>query len=411
MNVLWLMFDSLRKDTFLHTRHSALDHILEKGCVFDNARSQSGFTLVSCSSMWTGKFPHHCSVNLLDPTLPSQERWAGKVKVPTTRLQDSVVFDKFAESLLVFESGTTPWQFDAYVSGSIPMNLDSTETLNVVLQRFRSMRWQDTIAFVRLFDTHLPYNRFQSPLAKRREGEEGLSSFMVGRRRCAETVTAHGEEALLDIQKAAFESALNAFVVPMLDALDSMGVLDRTLVIICSDHGDRYSVNEKHVGHARFYDREIVEVPIVFMGPDVRARTSTTPVGLVDIAPTVLDLLGKSMGPLDGRSLSREICGGSIEEEHSRRLFFHNTSVGHLAVLDDVHMLAKGMLETEWEWLRNWQTTTPDGTQEYFRAEWERAALPFMARLNSDYYSINTTWPWAGLEDWENQRREKRAER
>jgi arylsulfatase A-like enzyme len=91
----------------------------------------------------------------------------------------------------------------------------------------------------------------------------------------------------------------------LLDALQSRGLLENTLVIITGDHGE--SFGDHHVfrhGSALYIDQ--IAVPLVFLSPNAPAgRTVTTPVSLRDLPATVVDQLGLSAGsPFPGHSLA-----------------------------------------------------------------------------------------------------------
>jgi arylsulfatase A-like enzyme len=90
-----------------------------------------------------------------------------------------------------------------------------------------------------------------------------------------------------------------------LEGLAALGLRQRTLVIVTSDHGEEFQEHggEQHLFHV--YD-EVARVPLVMRLPGMfpaGARVGT-PVSIVDVAPTVLDVVG--LAPLagaDGRSL------------------------------------------------------------------------------------------------------------
>jgi arylsulfatase A-like enzyme len=93
----------------------------------------------------------------------------------------------------------------------------------------------------------------------------------------------------------------------LLGELERRGILDETVVIVTSDHGE-------HLGdHGLFFHgcslyRQVVEVPLVIAGPGgiPAGRSVAEPVSLRDIPATVLDLLGLDRGTsFPGRSLAR----------------------------------------------------------------------------------------------------------
>jgi arylsulfatase A-like enzyme len=92
----------------------------------------------------------------------------------------------------------------------------------------------------------------------------------------------------------------------LLEALRGHGVLDKTLVVFASDHGDEH-MEHGSVGHGHTLYDELTRVPLVMTSPGVLpagARVETD-VESVDVMPTALDLAGvKPMSAQQGASLS-----------------------------------------------------------------------------------------------------------
>ena len=90
----------------------------------------------------------------------------------------------------------------------------------------------------------------------------------------------------------------------LLRELDELGLRDRTVVVIASDHGEEFLEHGRE-GHAKSLYREVIEVPWIVSLP-FRLEPGVvveTPVENVDIWPTLLDLLGVPALPkTDGRS-------------------------------------------------------------------------------------------------------------
>ena len=86
--------------------------------------------------------------------------------------------------------------------------------------------------------------------------------------------------------------------------LESLGILDDTLCVLFGDHGENMTEHEAWFDHAGLYD-SIVHVPLVIYCPGkVPPARVDTMVQLVDVMPTVLELLGlPEPDGLDGRSL------------------------------------------------------------------------------------------------------------
>jgi arylsulfatase A-like enzyme len=91
----------------------------------------------------------------------------------------------------------------------------------------------------------------------------------------------------------------------LLNELRGQGLLDNTVVIITSDHGEAFG-DHGHFGHGSSLYLDSIGVPLVVLSPRAPAgRVVDSPVSLRDLPATVVDQLGLSAGsPFPGRSLA-----------------------------------------------------------------------------------------------------------
>ena len=89
-----------------------------------------------------------------------------------------------------------------------------------------------------------------------------------------------------------------------IDYLEAQGLLDDTLIVVSNDHGEEL-FDHGALGHGQSLHEELVRCPLMIRYPKlVPAKEVTDPVGLVDIAPTILELMGLPQLPLtEGLSL------------------------------------------------------------------------------------------------------------
>jgi len=74
--------------------------------------------------------------------------------------------------------------------------------------------------------------------------------------------------------------------------LGEEGSREETLIILTSDHGEEFQEHGSLL-HGRTYYQEVIAIPLLLNGPGVPAGlTVQEPVHLVDVAPTLLRLLG-----------------------------------------------------------------------------------------------------------------------
>ena len=110
---------------------------------------------------------------------------------------------------------------------------------------------------------------------------------------------------------------LDSEVGRVLDTLRECGVYDDTIVVVTADHGDMlggHGLATKGVGTA--YE-EVYNIPLILRVPGAAAgEDDTHRVSLVDIGPTVMDLLDlEPPEPCHGRSMVPILLGDSNPEE------------------------------------------------------------------------------------------------
>ncbi len=108
-------------------------------------------------------------------------------------------------------------------------------------------------AFVHLFDMHKPYN----------DGYDGRLAYV---------------DRLIGVFK---------------QSLEQMGLWDKALVILVSDHGESLG-DHGESSHGYFIYESTLHVPLIVhwpVGSEGHAERVADPVGLIDVAPTVLDFL------------------------------------------------------------------------------------------------------------------------
>ncbi|MBI3400705.1 MAG: sulfatase-like hydrolase/transferase [Acidobacteria bacterium] len=136
-------------------------------------------------------------------------------------------------------------------------------------------------AWVHLYDPHEPY-RAPEPYASQHEpydAEVAYADAMVGR---------------------------------LLDDLQAAHQLDRTLVVVASDHGESLGEHGERTHGVFVYDVTMRVPWIVWAGSRLTSASTDALVRLIDVAPTTLDLVGVAApSSFEGRSVLPEVGGGT----------------------------------------------------------------------------------------------------
>lgn len=165
--------------------------------------------------------------------------------------------------------------------------------------------------FVHYFDPHAPYGgprelarRVPTPFV-RGLAEERLDAL----RRRLPGMTARKLAYMLR-QYHAEVLFVDACIDALLRTLRARDVRRDTLVVVTADHGEGLGQHGV-LDHNPLVYEEQVRVPLVFQWPGrIRPARIETPVGLVDVAPTLAELAGVPMTGTDGRSLARVLLEG-----------------------------------------------------------------------------------------------------
>jgi arylsulfatase A-like enzyme len=120
----------------------------------------------------------------------------------------------------------------------------------------------------------------------------------------------------------------------LLEILAELALDQRTLVVLVSDHGEAFG-EAGVLGHGLSPHQTTLHVPLVFHGPGIPAgRRIAAPVSLVDVLPTVIDLLGlPSVAQGQGRSLAAAFRTPEVALP-DRKIFFAWLNTGGAGMRD-----------------------------------------------------------------------------
>jgi arylsulfatase A-like enzyme len=101
----------------------------------------------------------------------------------------------------------------------------------------------------------------------------------------------------------------------LLDHLDERGILEETAIVFTADHGEGFGEHGRFGHHPYLYD-ELLRVPLVVYAPGVDPDTVDEQVSLLDIGPTIYDLLDVPVPDgVQGESLLSVVEGSRSDED------------------------------------------------------------------------------------------------
>jgi arylsulfatase A-like enzyme len=312
-NVLMISIDTLRKDhcsAYGYERDTTpnLRLLAEEGARFDLAYAPSSSTAPSHATMFTSLYPLAHQVLKQGQTLAQGDYTLAEHLTANGYETAAVVASFVMNEKFGFAQGFTFYDDDFKASTATihrrywkgqpdVIDQDAVETTRKAIHWLKKKRSGQNpfFLFVHYFDPHAPYV----------PPEPFASQFAPPGRQPAEldqiTGRYDGEIAFTDRE-----------IGRLFEALKETGLEENTLVLVTSDHGEGLGQHD-HLGHSINIYEEAVRVPLLFRWPDRIAKgcVFTAPVEQVDLAPTMLDLIGvKADGfSFQGRSLAAALRG------------------------------------------------------------------------------------------------------
>jgi arylsulfatase A-like enzyme len=205
------------------------------------------------------------------------------------------------------------------------------QAIDEVVRHLEAGRDRRNFLFLHTYEIHDPYThpRFAEGLpAGRIEGRFSRAEWQRWKRQLTAEEKTY-VEALYDGGVAYTDAQLGR----LFGELEQRGLLDRSIVIVTSDHGEQLWEHGGWRHGSTLYDHQLL-VPLIIhlprelrrqLGGDLRGRVVAQQAQLIDLYPTVLDLLGIELDhEIQGRSLVPLLAGGEMPP---RKAFSENTNV------------------------------------------------------------------------------------
>ena len=332
-NILLITIDTLRADhlsMYGYERHTSpvLDQLASEGVRFDAAAVQWPKTGPSFASIFTSTYPKNNGiVRKIGIPLPQKFLMLAELLKKRGYQTHAVVANGAVASDFHFDQGfdsyVESWQQPPREDGADPNGAGVVnELVEGVLERFDSER--PYFLWVHYLDPHFPYTPPGEWSDKFQDDEffDPEVRIPIDRTKHKFDMVKLGRDQVLDgrddlafyVARYDAEIAYNdAKVGELLDLLRGRGMLERTLTVFTSDHGESLGEHYYYFDHGRFGFQTCLNVPLVFHYPGyLDPHVDTDPVMLINLTPTILEFAGVDLPDgewMQGRSLLPRLLG------------------------------------------------------------------------------------------------------
>jgi arylsulfatase A-like enzyme len=326
-NVVLISLDTLRADRlglYGYERETSpfLDGLARESVVFDAAQTPAPWTLPAHAAMLASRYPSTLHVGSVTAPRPvaNQVLTLAEVLASEGFRTHAVVDGGFVSMQLGFAQGfadfkqSKPLRGDAFGYRADRVVARAAKWLRGIRRGERFFLFLHTYAVHDYKPTPAPRARlvrsYTGPLARLLS----VSRFLQDRAN-EDLFRALGpadRRFISDLYDATVLEA-DESVLRLHETLRELDLLDDTLVVVTSDHGEEI-FDHQETGHGYSMYQENLHVPLLFSHRSLPPMRVSSPVRLLDIPPTIVDLLGLEQPPAwQGVSLVPLMRGEQVE--------------------------------------------------------------------------------------------------
>jgi arylsulfatase A-like enzyme len=319
-DIIVLVGDTLRADrlgSYGNTRGLTpfMDSLAQRAVVFRNAYATSSWTNPSVASLFTSRYPSQHGVISFESVLAADE-----VTLAEALREAGYATAFFSPNGVLREGWGYEQGFDEFAEFAIPGIAEQPDHMRLPYRADYTNRhvlsWLDSLSaagprppvflYIQYMEPHSPYAPRKDALERILGGRKPPDLDEVNRFAFVGNDVAVGDRVLRDLRDVydAEVLSLDTELRRLFAGLRSRGLLENAILVVSSDHGEEFKEHGL-LGHEKTLFDEVTRVPLLIALPDSSAGAEIAEaVSLVDLAPTLLGLVGLPVPEaFEGRSL------------------------------------------------------------------------------------------------------------
>ena len=305
-NIILVVIDTLRADHvgcygYQRNTTSNNDPLARDGEVIKNAISAAPWTMASIASLLTSQYP--CVLGLRKQPAMLDSRFPMLSEV--LKQYDYTTYGVFTAASLSPRLGVSRG-FDDYRYRKKPRRgavISSPYVTKEAISFLGKSQKEPFFLFLHYFDPHYNYILHkQYDYSPPYHGSVESNHSMLDLWHKLHELSEDDIRYLL----ALYDSEIaftDEYIGKLLDELKKQGLYEDSIIIVTADHGEEF-LERGWLGHTITLHEEMMHVPLIMKLPGYGARVIDSPVGLIDIVPTIYQYMGLKMPDgLEGKAL------------------------------------------------------------------------------------------------------------
>ena len=324
-----------------------VDQLARDGTSFSNAYANSPWTVPSTATILTSLYPSEHGAEVIGDVRNLADTPPRQIHAAVRSIGEILQESKFRCGLF----SANPYLFGRFKDGydtSFVERQSATTITDLALEYIESVHNDRFFVHIQYMDLHPPieppapyFDLFLTPEAGPRDERHKEWAFSRGR-----DLTTDDFVDFRDNKLALYDGALRYIdneIGRLVDTLDSLEILEDTLIVVTSDHGEEFWDHAEleaslggdprgyyGIGHGHSLFEELLRVPLLFFGPGASSGlTVDDPTSLLDLAPTMLGLLDVRIPEqMLGKNHRSVVGGGEMTPSVSTPIYAESPAYG-----------------------------------------------------------------------------------
>ena len=334
-NVILISIETLRSDhlgRYGYNRNTSpnIDQLAKEAIFFENAYTPWPKTTPSFAALFTGLYPFKTGIERIAP----QQYLNDRLILLTEILNEHGFTTEGLNANMVLKDSNFNQGFDRLQH----KNLQAHELTKIAIKTLKQLKENRFLYWVHYKDPHAPYKplkKYNRIFINDHLYKQKVKNVPPDKKKLkllkgipVEGIDAYDESRIWSITRLSVGRGIKKKVLKntiaqydaeikftdhhigiLLREIKAMGLFKNSIIVLWGDHGESLGDHDYYFSHGRFPYNTCLKIPLMIYHPKIKPISVKTVVSLIDLFPTLLDLLGIQGPPVDGESIKNLMPG------------------------------------------------------------------------------------------------------